>query len=60
LAKWPENAETIEGMVTFADERLYDAKRGGRNTWSIAEGVVHRTGFGWVSRVRQLFHRKAS
>jgi diguanylate cyclase (GGDEF)-like protein len=60
LAKWPEKAETIESMVTFADERLYDAKRGGRNTWSIAEGVVHRTGFGWVSRFRQLFHRKAS
>lgn len=59
LARWPETPRTIESMVAAADERLYDAKRGGRNTWSISEGIVHQTGFGWVSRFRQLFHRKA-
>lgn len=57
--KWPENPVTLEDMVSFADERLYDAKKGGRNAWSIADGVVHHTGFALISRFRQLFHRKA-
>jgi diguanylate cyclase (GGDEF)-like protein len=53
-AQWPGQPGEAGALVEYADQRLYEAKDAGRNTWRIDP-----PGAGVLARVRSLFKRRA-
>jgi len=54
IAHWPGTPRPAAGLIDFAEDRLYDAKRAGRNRWRLRPGSG---GSGWWRRLGGLLNR---
>lgn len=54
VAHWPATPRTGAELVDWADERLHDAKRAGRNRWRLRPSAA---GVGWWRRLGGLISR---